>query len=233
MEDKILEMCKKVIDGEVPHYSCQEIDCLDCPFKNMKIDCYTNSIEIEEIAQNYIKEHEKTVNTIEKIEEKHKYKVGDKVRVKSDLKVDIPYSRVWANHTMLEEKNEILTIEKIVGNKEYRVEENQWLWGEDMFEPVEETVTLKELQEIKNNVDHPKHYTNGKYECIDIIEDITKGLTGLEAVCTANVIKYMWRWKLKNGAEDLKKARWYLNKLIDNTEIKEIEETYQTEGMAD
>lgn len=98
---------------------------------------------------------------------------------------------------------------------------------------IEEKITLKELQEIKNNVDHPKHYTNGKYECIDIIEDVTKDLKGLEAVCTANVIKYMWRWKLKNGVEDLKKARWYLNKLIDNTEIREIEETYQTEGMAD
>lgn len=184
------------------------------------------------------------------MEEKNKYKVGDKVRVKSDLKADAVYDGLRINRIMAESGNEILTIEKIVRNKEYRVEENQWLWSEDMFEPVEknedisrdliedhnftkETVTLKELQEIKNNVDHPKHYTNGKYECIDIIEDVTKDLTGLEAVCTANVIKYMWRWKLKNGVEDLKKARWYLNKLIDNTEIKEIEETYQTEGMAD
>lgn len=83
---------------------------------------------------------------------------------------------------------------------------------------IEKKITLKELQEIKNNVEHPQHYTNGKYECINVIEDVTKDLTGLEAVCTANVIKYMWRWKLKNGVEDLKKARWYLNKLIDNTE---------------
>ena len=226
MEDKILELCKKAIDGEVPHYSCQEIDCLDCPFKDMKIDCYTNSIEIEEIAQNYIKEHEKTVNTIEKIEEKNKYKVGDKVRVKS-LDPD------KYHESLIDYVGEILTINKIFNNNSYYVNENVWIWDEDMLEPVEEKITLKELQEIKNNVDHPKHYTNGKYECIDIIEDVTKDLTGLEAVCTANVIKYMWRWKLKNGVEDLKKARWYLNKLIDNTEIKEIEETYQTEGMAD
>ena len=229
MEDKILEMCKKVIDGEVPHYSCQEIDCLDCPFKNMKIDCYTNSIEIEEIAQNYIKEHEKTVNTIEKIEEKQKYKVGDKVKIRY-MDPD-KYSE-----PMVDCGGDIATITNIIisqGNIQYRVKENYYYWDEDMLEPVEETVTLKELQEIKNNVDHPKHYTNGKYECIDIIEDVTKDLKGLEAVCTANVIKYMWRWKLKNGVEDLKKARWYLNKLIDNTEIKEIEETYQTEGMAD
>ena len=229
MEDKVLELCKKVIGGEAPHYSCQEIDCLDCPFKNMKIDCYTNSIEIEEIAQNYINEHEKTVNTIEKIEEKHKYKVGDKVKIRY-MDPD-KYSE-----PMVDCGGDIATITDIInsqGNIQYRVKENYYYWDEEILEPVEEKITLKELQEIKNNVDHPKHYTNGKYECIDIIEDVTKDLTGLEAVCTANVIKYMWRWKLKNGVEDLKKARWYLNKLIDNTEIKEIEETYQTEGMAD
>jgi len=66
-----------------------------------------------------------------------------------------------------------------------------------------------------DNVNHPKHYTNGKVECIDAIESATTDLKGIEAVCTANVIKYMWRWKLKNGSEDLKKAKWYLDKLID------------------
>jgi hypothetical protein len=36
----------------------------------------------------------------------------------------------------------------------------------------------------------------------------------MEAVCTGNALKYLWRWKKKNGVEDLKKAQWYLNKLI-------------------
>ena len=39
-------------------------------------------------------------------------------------------------------------------------------------------------------------------------------LQGIEAVCTANAIKYLWRWKQKNGEEDLKKAQWYIDKLI-------------------
>lgn len=210
------------------------------------------------------------------MEEKNKYKVGDKVRVKSDLKADIPYSRVWANHTMLEEKNEILTIEKIVGNKEYRVEENQWLWGEDMFEPVEETVTLKELQEIKKDNIIPTYYHKGNYDVIQFCNDNDIDFT------TGNIIKYITRYKYKNGIEDLKKAKEYirrsngveyeisladlvhfnlennldytqgkiielmldseraqaenvLNDLIEKEEkkIREIEETYQTEGMAD
>lgn len=74
---------------------------------------------------------------------------------------------------------------------------------------------LDGVPEVKNdNVNHPAHYTAGGVECIDAIEAATVNLTGIEAVCTGNVIKYSWRWKLKNGVEDLKKAAWYLMKLI-------------------
>jgi hypothetical protein len=69
-----------------------------------------------------------------------------------------------------------------------------------------------------DNVNHPSHYTQGKIECIDAIEESTKGLLGISAVCVANVIKYIWRYKFKNGIEDLKKARWYLDKLISHEE---------------
>ena len=69
-------------------------------------------------------------------------------------------------------------------------------------------------------VNHPKHYTRGKIECIDAIESAVADLSGLDAVCTANVIKYIWRWKHKNGSQDLRKAQWYLNKLIDLQEAQ-------------
>lgn len=68
--------------------------------------------------------------------------------------------------------------------------------------------------ENNDNVNHPSHY-QGKVECIDALEAATADLQGLEAVCTANAIKYLWRWKKKNGVEDLKKARWYLDKLLE------------------
>jgi len=64
-----------------------------------------------------------------------------------------------------------------------------------------------------DNVNHPSHYTQGAIECIDAIKEATKGLFGIEAVCTANIIKYVWRWKFKNGLEDLDKASWYLERL--------------------
>ena len=54
----------------------------------------------------------------------------------------------------------------------------------------------------------------GGIECIDALEAATSGLQGIEAFCTANAIKYLWRWKLKNGEEDLQKAVWYINRLI-------------------
>ncbi|MBE6745716.1 MAG: DUF3310 domain-containing protein [Ruminococcaceae bacterium] len=67
-------------------------------------------------------------------------------------------------------------------------------------------------------INHPPHYTAGKVECIDALEAATESLTGIEAICTANAIKYLWRWKHKNGVEDLKKARWYLDRLISREE---------------
>ena len=62
-------------------------------------------------------------------------------------------------------------------------------------------------------VNHPAHYCAGGIECIEALKAATAGLTGIEAVCTANAIKYLWRWKHKNGAEDIDKAIWYLNRL--------------------
>lgn len=64
-------------------------------------------------------------------------------------------------------------------------------------------------------VNHPSHYNAGKIECIEALESATAGLCGIEAICTANAIKYLWRWKLKNGAQDLEKAKWYIDKLIE------------------
>lgn len=70
-------------------------------------------------------------------------------------------------------------------------------------------------------INHPPHYTAGKVECIDALEAATTGLKGIEAVCTANAIKYLWRWKYKNGVQDLQKAQWYINNLIAVCEEQE------------
>lgn len=75
-----------------------------------------------------------------------------------------------------------------------------------------EYVQYKDKEE--NKVNHPSHYCQGGIEVIDIIESAVTGLEPFEAVCTGNAIKYLCRWKHKNGIEDLQKAIWYINKLI-------------------
>lgn len=71
----------------------------------------------------------------------------------------------------------------------------------------------------KDMVNHPSHYqSESGLEVIDVIKAFTSNLTGIEATDTGNVLKYMCRWKNKNGVEDLKKAKWYLEHLINNVE---------------
>lgn len=69
-------------------------------------------------------------------------------------------------------------------------------------------------------VNHPSHYTKGRIECIDAIDSATTGKSGIEAVCVANVIRYLWRYEEKGGLESVRKAQWYLNKLISELESK-------------
>lgn len=66
-------------------------------------------------------------------------------------------------------------------------------------------------------VSHPKHYqSKNGLEVIDVIDAFTSELKGVEAFDTANVIKYICRWNSKNGKQDLEKAMWYLQHLIDH-----------------
>ena len=61
-------------------------------------------------------------------------------------------------------------------------------------------------------VNNPVHYTNSKIEAIDYLAD-TLG-EGFSYFLEGNVKKYLHRWRYKNGVEDLKKAQWYLDRLI-------------------
>lgn len=68
-------------------------------------------------------------------------------------------------------------------------------------------------------VSHPPHYQSKTgLEVIDVIKAFTSDLKGIEATDTGNVIKYICRWNSKNGVEDLKKAQWYINHLINYIE---------------
>ena len=149
MEDKVLEACKKfVTDKEIQYefieeYNCpfKDISCTKCPFDVYGTDCPKEGELIEDyiqLAQNYIKEHEKTVNTINSVEE--------------------------------------------------------------------QTITLDDLKDIKENNIVPTYYHKGNYDVIEFCNKYEIGFV------TGNIIKYIVRYKNKNGIEDLKKVKEYLGR---------------------
>ena len=67
---------------------------------------------------------------------------------------------------------------------------------------------------VESKVNHPSHYSKGKYECLDVVKDLIKDMSGVEGALFFNVFKYLWRYPHKNGIEDLKKCEFYLKDLI-------------------
>ena len=64
-------------------------------------------------------------------------------------------------------------------------------------------------------VNHPKHYSKGKYECLEVMKDVF-GKEEVKTFCKLNAFKYLWRANNKNKDEDLKKAAFYTNYIKDN-----------------
>ena len=95
------------------------------------------------------------------------------------------------------------------------------------FEIIEDdTPTIAEVvekygEDVKPDpVNRPAHYTSGGIECIDAMQ-AAFGDDAVKDFCLCNAFKYLWRHRQKNGVEDLKKCRWYLNRLIREMEVKE------------
>lgn len=91
---------------------------------------------------------------------------------------------------------------------------------------------IKENVSCKSSYDevsHPEHYQSEMgLETIDVIKAFTFDLKGIEACDTGNALKYLCRWSKKNGIQDLKKAKWYIEHLINHLEVLEKEnENYE------
>ena len=66
---------------------------------------------------------------------------------------------------------------------------------------------------MADNVYNPSHYATGKFECIDVMEEVF-GIEAVKDFCICNAFKYLYRYKRKNGAEDIEKAHWYLTRYL-------------------
>lgn len=82
------------------------------------------------------------------------------------------------------------------------------------------TVTTRERSKNYNEspndmVNHPSHYCKGKYQCIDVMQEVF-GLDKVLAFCELNAFKYQWRADSKGkNIEDKQKSIWYTNKYIE------------------
>ena len=77
---------------------------------------------------------------------------------------------------------------------------------------------------MKDMVNHPSHYETGKFECIDVMLE-TQGEEAVKNFCLCNALKYIYRHQRKNGVEDIKKAKWYIDKFLELSEkLEEIPE---------
>ena len=134
-----------------------------------------------------------------------KYQAGDKVKC---------IYTTLDNHENLVEGNTYTVIgaQIVHGDVIYSLEVNGKIYYSiDRFEKAW-------IPKEKPDMINPSHYKQGKVECIDAIESATSKLKGVQAVCTGNAIKYLWRWNEKNGKEDILKSIWYLNKLLSTIE---------------
>lgn len=110
--------------------------------------------------------------------------------------------------------------------KSYEEDYKEYIGGREeqmprTYEQAQEVKMEKEYKRVKDitekaketdMVNHPKHYADScSIECIDAMQ-ATFGTKDLAKYCAVNSYKYLWRYKSKNGLEDLKKAEWYLNK---------------------
>ena len=80
-------------------------------------------------------------------------------------------------------------------------EEKDWIFGHDNKEP-------------EDVVNHPSHYETGKFECFDVMREAF-GDEAVKNFCICNAFKYLYRHKRKNGVEDIRKAKWYIDKFLE------------------
>lgn len=162
-------------------------DCNDCvfsePFKGDRV-CILDYINVDEVAMSV----REKLKDLEGKQEEHSV-TPKNVEVKTTF-----YAKAPISAEELEKQLKALLPKKLV------------------LEPLpKEDRAIKMPESSKHdNVNCPKHYCKGGVESIAFVKAAVSNLSGFEAVCVANIIKYMWRYKEKNGLEDVMKAAKYL-----------------------
>lgn len=129
---------------------------------------------------------------------------------------NIPVNRDIANNWIWSRKSNKNVIINLVDNVNSGVVITESDWREHLVEILRKNPPI--IGTKHDPVNHPSHYTDGGIECIDAIK-ASMSTEAFLGFLKGNVQKYMWRYEKKVApVEDLKKAQWYLSKLIDEQE---------------
>ena len=174
---------------------CSTHDCKDCVFKESLYGggvCILSHVGDDEIAMRI----RKKLKSIDEKQEEHSVPPKN-VEVKTTF-----YAKAPISAEELEKQLKALLPKKLA------------------LEPLpKEDRAIKMPESSKpDNVNQPSHYLKGGMECIDVIKAVTSDLSGADAYYVGNIIKYVWRYNNKNGIEDLRKAKHYLEWLIESLE---------------
>jgi hypothetical protein len=222
---------KSKIDGDVYTYGqCGEVELEG---KILKVKT-VGEWQLWEAEYQFNSEHPAVSEMfLEKVGEKAKFKVGEEVRVREDLVVGAYYMfDVKFIGNMGRTRGEVMTLERIIRNGHYNLMGSDCYYTDDMLEKVEKVTIKLDAMELglgmkdftltgsfndnfgdgEDIINKPSHYTQGGIEPIDFIESNDMSF------CQGNVVKYVTRYKFKGGVTDLKKARFYLDKLIKKEE---------------
>jgi len=156
-----------------------------------------------------------------------KYEVGDKIKMRNDLKAGNRYGGVMFSQSMLPYLGEILEVETITDGKRFYMKETYHIFSDEMFEGLADDPLVKKIEERNNkppilegkdfnhqvgdSVNHPEHYQSDNMEAIDVIEAFNLNFS------EGSAIKYILRaGKKGDRVEDYEKAIWFLERLIEN-----------------
>ena len=78
---------------------------------------------------------------------------------------------------------------------------------------VQDEATAKDSLTVRDMVNHPSHYTQGAIECIEVLEQLAADGHDFRVL---NAMKYLWRYRHKGGRESLRKARWYIERVLND-----------------
>lgn len=108
-------------------------------------------------------------------------------------------------------------LKEIIEEIDFRMPTTARDWKKKMGEideRIEKAANAIDDLEEDDIVNHPGHYETGKFECIEVMQEAL-GTDAVKNFCVCNAFKYLYRHKRKNGLEDIKKAKWYIDKLLE------------------